>query len=51
MEAIQPQIRPFDDRDTDAVVDFSLRAWAPVFASIERAMGSEIYSGFYPDGW
>jgi ribosomal protein S18 acetylase RimI-like enzyme len=51
MEAIQPQIRPFDDRDTDVVVDLSLRAWAPVFASIEQAMSSEIYSAFYPDGW
>jgi hypothetical protein len=32
---MQPLIRPFDERDAEAVVDFSLRAWAPVFASME----------------
>jgi dihydrofolate reductase len=38
------RIRPFEDRDTEAVVDFSLRAWAPVFASLERVLGSEIFN-------
>ncbi len=33
------------------MVGLSLRAWAPVFASIEQAMDSEIYAQFYPDGW
>ena len=51
MQGIQPQIRPFDDRDADAVVGLSLRAWAPVFASIEQAMGSELFRSFHPDGW
>ncbi len=50
MELIQPQIRPFDDRDAEAVVGLSLRAWAPVFASLERAMGSEIFRRLHP-GW
>ncbi len=49
MESIQPRIRPFDDRDADAVVDLSLRAWAPVFASLERALGSEIFRRQHPD--
>jgi GNAT superfamily N-acetyltransferase len=49
MESVQPRIRPFDDRDVDAVVSLSLRAWAPVFASIEQAMGSEIYRRLHPD--
>jgi hypothetical protein len=40
---MRPQIRPLDDRDAEAVVGLSLRAWAPVFASIERALSSEIY--------
>jgi ribosomal protein S18 acetylase RimI-like enzyme len=31
------------------VVNLSLRAWAPVFASIERAMGSEIFGQLHPD--
>jgi len=33
------------------VVSLSLRAWAPVFASIERAMESEVYEQLYPEGW
>jgi GNAT superfamily N-acetyltransferase len=49
MESIQPRVRPFEDRDADAVVSLSLRAWAPVFASIEQAVGSEIYRRLYPD--
>ncbi len=48
---VQPEIRPFEDRDTGVVVNLSLRAWAPVFASIEQAIGSEIYRRLYPDGW
>ena len=40
---MRPQIRPLDDRDAEAVVGLSLRAWAPVFASIERVLGSEIH--------
>ena len=42
-------IRPYDDHDADAVVRLSLRAWAPVFASIEQAMDPEVYRAFYPD--
>lgn len=44
-------IRPYADRDADAVVRLSLRAWRPVFASIEQAMGPDVYRAFYPDGW
>jgi hypothetical protein len=43
VKAIQPRIRPFDDRDAEAVVGLSLRAWAPLFASLEQALGSEIF--------
>lgn len=49
MESIQPRIRPFDDRDADAVVGLSLRAWAPVFASLEQALGSEVFRRLHPD--
>ena len=51
VEPIQPLIRPFEDPDAEAVIGLSLRAWAPVFASIERALGPEIYGRLYPDGW
>lgn len=44
-------IRPYLDRDADAVVHLSLRAWAPVFASIEQAMDAAVYDVFYPEGW
>lgn len=29
----------------------SLRAWAPVFASMKDAMGADIHDAQYPDGW
>jgi ribosomal protein S18 acetylase RimI-like enzyme len=48
---MRPQVRPLGDRDVEAVVGLSLRAWAPVFASIEQALGAEIYGRLYPDGW
>ena len=46
---MHPRIRPFEDRDAEAVVDLSLRAWAPVFASVEQALGSEIFGRLHPD--
>ena len=51
MKFIQPRIRAFEGRDTEAVVGLSLRAWAPVFVSIEQAMESEVYERLYPKGW
>jgi len=47
---MQPAIRPFEDRDLDAVIALSLRAWAPVFSSLEGALGeSGVYSQLHPD--
>lgn len=43
------RIRPLTDVDLGSVVALSLRAWAPVFASIERTLSSELYREFYPD--
>lgn len=43
------RIRPFEDQDAEAVVDLSLRAWAPVFASLERVLGSGIFRRLHPD--
>jgi GNAT superfamily N-acetyltransferase len=42
-------IRACEDRDTAAIVRLSLRAWAPVFASLEQIMQPEVYRTFYPD--
>lgn len=45
------QIRQLQVSDIEAVVQLSLRAWTPVFASIEQAMHTELYERSYPDGW
>lgn len=42
-------IRPYTDADAAGVVRLSLRAWAPVFKSIEQAMDPAVYRVFYPD--
>lgn len=45
-----PAIRPLEDRDHESVVALSLRAWAPVFASLERVLGpSGVYAALHPD--
>ncbi len=44
-----PTIRPLEAGDGDVVVDFSLRAWAPVFASIEHALGEKLFELQHPD--
>ena len=31
------------------IVDLSLRAWAPVFESLEQVLGSEIFGRMHPD--
>jgi ribosomal protein S18 acetylase RimI-like enzyme len=46
---MQPRIRPLEDRDADTVIDLSLRAWAPVFTSLEQALGSEVFRRLHPD--
>lgn len=42
-------IRALRADDIDAVVEFSVRAWKPVFESFARVMGPEIYRRVYPD--
>jgi ribosomal protein S18 acetylase RimI-like enzyme len=45
------KILPFDDSHLDEVVRLSIRAWAPVFASLEALLDDRVYAEFYPDGW
>jgi len=45
------QIESLHLAQIDDVVRLSLRAWAPVFASIEASMDPEVYRAFYPNGW
>jgi len=42
-------IEPYDETKLEAVVALSLRAWAPVFVSIEEAMGSDVFRAQHPD--
>jgi ribosomal protein S18 acetylase RimI-like enzyme len=46
-EAIE--IREFRDGDLEAVVELSLRAWAPVFASLRDVLGDDIFLRLHPD--
>jgi GNAT superfamily N-acetyltransferase len=45
------QIRAFQDRDLDAVVDLSLLAWEPVFVSFEHILGKTIFDHMYRPNW
>ncbi len=41
--------RAFEPGDTTAVVELSLRAWAPVFASLRAQLGDPIFLRLHPD--
>jgi ribosomal protein S18 acetylase RimI-like enzyme len=43
------QIRLFSADDLDAIVEFSLRAWAPVFASVANVLGDDVFLRLHPD--
>ena len=42
-------IRPLTAGDVGEIVDLSIQAWAPVFASFEAMMGTELYRRVHPD--
>jgi len=43
------EIREFREGDLETVVEFSLRAWAPVFASMRDVLGDDIFLRLHPD--
>jgi ribosomal protein S18 acetylase RimI-like enzyme len=43
------QIRPVCDDDVEELVQLSLLAWVPVFASFEQILGPTIYRSVWPD--
>ena len=49
MVIMAPTIRPLSAADVAAVVEFSLRAWAPVFESFRAVLGERVYQALYPD--
>jgi ribosomal protein S18 acetylase RimI-like enzyme len=42
-------IRPYDPQDEAEVVALSLRAWAPVFASLESELGRDLFLRLHGD--
>jgi GNAT superfamily N-acetyltransferase len=45
----QTTIRALLPDDVESVVEFSVRAWKPVFESFGRLLGPEIFRHIYPD--
>jgi hypothetical protein len=49
MAIVGPTIRPLAPADIAIVVEFSLRAWAPVFESFRSVLGERVYQALFPD--
>ena len=47
--AMEEHIRDYGPLDEEAVVELSLRAWTPVFSSLEQVLGREIFVRLYGD--
>ena len=43
------EIREFREDDLEAVIEFSLRAWAPVFAAVRDVLGDDLFLRLHPD--
>lgn len=48
---MEMQIEPYNAQQLDAVIRLSLRAWTPVFESIQNVLDADVYRAFYPDNW
>jgi GNAT superfamily N-acetyltransferase len=45
------EIRPFEEADLDTIVQFSLRAWEPIFESFRQVLGDPIFSRLHQPDW
>lgn len=45
------RIEPYMAHHLDAVIRLSLRAWTPVYDSLETVMSAAVYRACYPDHW
>jgi GNAT superfamily N-acetyltransferase len=45
------QIRPYGEPDLEPIVELSLRAWEPVFASLHRVLGDAIFERLHRPDW
>ncbi len=43
------KIRRFQESDLDAIVEFSIRAWEPVYVSLRNVLGEPIFFRLHPD--
>lgn len=43
------EIEPYEESKLEEIIQLSLRAWEPVFTSIEHVMESDVYCELYPD--
>jgi GNAT superfamily N-acetyltransferase len=47
--ADEPMIRAFHQDDLATIVEFSLRAWEPVFSSVRHVLGDDLFLRLHPD--
>jgi GNAT superfamily N-acetyltransferase len=45
------EVRPYDDSDLETIVEFSLRAFEPVFASLRQVLGDAIFDRLHQPDW
>src|SRR3954447_5814394 len=45
------EIRPYEESDVETIVEFSLRAWEPVFESMQRVLGDAIFTRLHQPDW
>jgi GNAT superfamily N-acetyltransferase len=45
------EIRRFEESDSEAIVEFSLRAWEPVFESLRQVLGDAIFRRLHQPDW
>ena len=45
------EIRRYEESDLEAIVEFSLRAWQPVFESLRQVLGDAIFMRLHQPEW
>ena len=45
------EIRPYEESDLEPIVEFSLRAWQPVFDSLRSVLGDAIFERLHQPDW
>jgi GNAT superfamily N-acetyltransferase len=46
---VSPAIRPYTTQDLESVIALALRAWTPVFASLQAELGRELFVRLHGD--